>query len=124
MPHQRARRAGDALPAPNLALLAGFFPAIYEALDMDMRVREIGTSATEFTNIRDRFRQMAAIHAHSSFDEFKAPFEQLMDRMDAARSAAPPLPEWCFKEAQKKSTVETTISTSTRHEREREQLQT
>lgn len=88
--------------AAGLALLAGFFPAIYEALGMDMRVREIGTSATEFTNLRDRFRQMAAIHANSSFDEFKAAFEQLMDRMDAARSASPPLPEWCFKEAQKK----------------------
>lgn len=85
-----------------LALLAGFFPAIYEALGMDMRVREIGTSATEFTNLRDRFRQMAAIHAHSPFDEFKSAFEQLMDRMDSARSVSPPLPEWCFKEAQKK----------------------
>lgn len=91
-----------AYAAAGLALLAGFFPAIYEALGMDMRVREIGTSATEFTNLRDRFRQMAAIHAQSPFDEFKSAFEQLMDRMDAARSSSPPLPEWCFKEAQKK----------------------
>lgn len=30
--------------AAGLALLAGFFPAIYEALGMDMRVREIGAS--------------------------------------------------------------------------------
>lgn len=88
--------------AAGLALLAGFFPAIYEALGMDMRVREIGASATEFTNLRDRFRQMAAIRAQSAFDEFNPAFEQLMDRMDAARSASPPLPEWCFREAQKK----------------------
>lgn len=88
--------------AAGLALLAGFFPAIYEALGMDMRVREIGASATEFTNLRDRFRQMAAIHVQSEFDEFSPAFEQLMDRMDAARSASPPLPEWCFKEAQQK----------------------
>lgn len=45
---------------------------------------------------------MAAIHGQSEFEEFSPAFEQLMDRMDAARSASPPLPEWCFKEAQKK----------------------
>lgn len=88
--------------AAGFALLAGFFPAIYKALGMDMRVSEIGASATEFTNLRDRFRQMAAIHTQTSFEEFQPAFEQLMDRMDAARSASPTLPEWCFKEAQKK----------------------
>ena len=88
--------------AAALALLAGFFPAIYEALGMDMRVNEIGASATEFTNLRDRFRQMAAINTHSEFDEFHAGFTQLMDRMDAARTVAPPLPEWCFEKAREK----------------------
>jgi len=88
--------------AAALALLAGFFPTIYKALGMDMRVSEIGASATEFTNLRDRFRQMAAIHTQTSFEEFQPAFEQLMDRMDAARSASPTLPEWCFREAQKK----------------------
>jgi hypothetical protein len=27
-----------------------------------------------------------------------------MDRMDAARAAAPPVPEWCFRKAQQKIT--------------------
>jgi hypothetical protein len=83
-------------------LLAGFFPAIFIALNMDMRVAEIARSAGEFTNLRDRFRQAANISRHAPFDEFKAEFEALMDRMDAIRSSAPPAPDWCFKETQKK----------------------
>lgn len=85
-----------------LALLAGFFPAIYEALGMNMRVTEIAHSAAEFTNLRDRFRQVALVHSHVPFDEFNAAFEQIMDRMDAARTASPPVPEWCFEGAQGK----------------------
>lgn len=88
--------------AAGLALLAGFFPAIYESLGMDMKVREIGTSASEFTNLRDRFRQFAAIRAKSTFDEVFPAFEQLMDRLDAARGNSPPLPEWCFEAARRK----------------------
>jgi hypothetical protein len=57
-------------------------------------------AAAEFTNLRDRFRQAANIGRHSPFDEFKAEFEALMDRMDAIRSSAPPEPDWCFREAQ------------------------
>lgn len=83
-------------------LLAGFFPAIFIALNMDMHVSEIARSAAEFTNLRDRFRQAAKVSSASPFDEFKAEFEALMDRMDAVRTSAPPAPEWCFKEAQRK----------------------
>lgn len=83
-------------------LLAGFFPAIFIALNMDMRVVEIARSAAEFTNLRDRFRQAANVSQFAPFDEFKAEFEALMDRMDAIRSSAPPAPDWCFKETQKK----------------------
>ena len=88
--------------AVSCALVAGFFPTIYVALNMDMRVVELSRSASEFTNLRDRFRQAANIGSQSPLDEFKAQFELLMDRMDAARSAAPPSPEWCFRKAQKK----------------------
>ena len=83
-------------------LLAGFFPAIFIALNMDMRVVEIARSAAEFTNLRDRFRQAANISRYAPFDEFNAEFEALMDRMDAIRSSAPPAPDWCFKATQKK----------------------
>lgn len=94
-------KVGNAFAALS-ALCAGFFPAIYTALDMDMRVQEIARSANEFTNLRDRFRQAANIRSQAPIDEFKAHFETLMDRMDAARLSAPPAPEWCFKRSQKK----------------------
>src|SRR5260221_14317525 len=56
--------------AATLALLAGFFPAIYVALGMDMRVTEIGQSAAEFTSLRDRFRQTGRVKSHLPFEEF------------------------------------------------------
>lgn len=83
-------------------LLAGFFPAIYAALDMGMQVREIGRAAAEFTSLRDRFRQLANVTSLEPFNEFKAAFEVLMDRKDAVRNNAPAAPEWCFRKAQKK----------------------
>lgn len=88
--------------AAGLALLAGFFPAIFEALGMDMRVREIGTAAGEFTNLRDRFRQLGNIGSDMDFDELNPAFEQLMDRMDAARKVSPPLPEKYFNQGRQK----------------------
>jgi hypothetical protein len=90
------------MAAAILPLLAGFFPAIFVALGMDMHVMEIGQAASEFTTLRDRFRQAANITSHKPFDEFHTSFEQLMDRMDATRSSSPPIPEWCFRKAQKK----------------------
>lgn len=83
-------------------LLAGFFPAIYSALEMGMHVQEIGRAASEFTNLRDRFRTLATVKVHDPFDEFNAAFEVLMDRKDAVRGSSPTAPEWCFKRAQKK----------------------
>lgn len=83
-------------------LLAGFFPAIYAALDLGMQVREIGRSASEFTSVRDRFRQLANVISYKDFAEFSASFEVLMDRQDAVRSTAPAAPEWCFRQAQTK----------------------
>ena len=88
--------------AAGLALLAGFFPAIFEALGMDMRVREIGTAAGEFTNLRDRFRLLGNVGADMTYEELNPAFEQLMDRMDAARKTSPPLPERYFKQGRAK----------------------
>lgn len=95
--------------AAALALLAGLFPVIFEALGMDMRVREIGTSASEFTNLKDRFRQLGNVGADMEFDELGPSFEQLMDRMDAARKNSPPLPEAYFDAARKKLKQATTL---------------
>jgi hypothetical protein len=88
--------------AAGTGLLAGLFPAIFVALNMDMKVMEIGRAATEFTNLRDRFRQLATIKSLGDYNEFETGFETIMDRMDAARTSSPPVPEWCFKKAQSK----------------------
>lgn len=94
---------GDGRVAGALCrLLAGFFPAIFKALNLDLHLEGIHRAASEFTNLRDRFRRAATVSAHAPFEEFKAEFEALMDRMDAVRTAAPPTPEWCFRKAQKK----------------------
>lgn len=84
------------------SLLAGFFPAIYAALDMGMQVNEIGQAASEFTNLRDRFRQLAIVKSRDDYDEFSSSFEIMIDRLDSVRKSAPVAPEWCFREAQKK----------------------
>jgi hypothetical protein len=91
--------------AALFAVLAGFFPAIFVALGLDMRVREIGAAAGEFTNLRDRFRQLGNIGADMDFCELNPIFEQLMDRMDAIRKAAPPLPEAFFNKGRQKITA-------------------
>ena len=83
-------------------LLAGFFPAIYSSLEMGMHVDEIGRAASEFTNLRDRFRALANVKSLDSFDEFSTAFEVVMDRKDAVGGIAPIAPEWCFNRAQKK----------------------
>jgi len=100
---QSAGEAGK-IGAAFCSVLAGFFPAIFKALNLDMHVTSIGRSATEFTNLRDRFRQAANVKSLEPFETFQAEFESLMDRMDATRAAAPPSPEWCFRKARDKIT--------------------
>lgn len=84
------------------ALLAGLFPAIYKALNLDIHLKTLEDTAHRFENLRDRFRQAALITAISSPSEFEENFSKLMDRMDDTRSASPAIPERHFKTAQKK----------------------
>lgn len=83
-------------------VLAGMFPSVAKALNLDVHLESIQRAANEFTNLRDRFRQAATVTKFAGFDEFKAEVAALMDRMDAVRTAAPPSPDWCFNRAQKK----------------------
>ena len=66
------------------------------------RVCEIGTAAGEFTNQWDRFRLLGNVGADITYEELNPAFEQLMDRMDAARKTSPQLPERYFKEGRAK----------------------
>jgi hypothetical protein len=84
------------------ALLAGFSPAIYKALDFDVSLKLIAQHAYEFKILQDRFRQAWRIAALGPFLDFKKEFDGLMTRMDAARAASLTPPERFFKKAQAK----------------------
>ncbi len=84
------------------AMLAGLFPAIFKALDLDVSLKTISDSANRFKVLQDRFRQTSRIGATRMTDELEEEFKTLMDRLDDARSAGPALPERHFKSAQKK----------------------
>lgn len=84
------------------ALLAGLFPAIFKALDLDVSMKAIADSANRFTTLRDRFRQAALIGATGATEDLAKEFNALMDRMDEARAASLAVPERFFKKAQKK----------------------
>lgn len=86
----------------TFALLAGLFPAVYEALKLDTHIDEIARQAALFKNLQDRFRQAATVASLGPYEEFRAAFDPLMDRMDSARSASVTPPERCFRAAQKK----------------------
>lgn len=86
----------------TFALVAGLFPAVYEALKLDTHIDEITRQAALFKNLQDRFRQAATVASLGPYDEFQATFDSLMERMDAARSVSITPPERCFKAAQQK----------------------
>ena len=83
-------------------LLAGLFPAVYKALDLDVSLGMLADRAQQYKKLQDRFRQAADVTALGPFDEFKADFDKLMDAMDIARDNGLTPPEKFFKEAQAK----------------------
>lgn len=84
------------------ALLAGLFPAIFKALDLDVSIKNISDSASRFKTLQDRFSQAASIGATGKPEDLEEEFKALMDRMDDARQASPAIPERHFKKAQNK----------------------
>lgn len=84
------------------AMIAGLFPAIFKALDLDVSVKNIADSASRYKVLQDRFRQASLIGAHSAENDLQEEFEALMSRMDDARQASPTIPERQFRKAQKK----------------------
>jgi len=82
------------------SLLAGLFPAIFKALDLDVSIKAISDSATRFKNLQDRFRQAACIGPTGKLDDLEADFKQLMERMEDARQANLAIPNRHFEAAQ------------------------
>jgi hypothetical protein len=84
------------------ALLAGILPAVYEALKFGVHMNEITRLAGEFKNLEHGFRQAAHIAALGPFSEFKAEFDGLMKRAEAARGAGLTPPDRHRKAAEQK----------------------
>lgn len=84
------------------AFIAGLFPAVFKALDLDVSLKTIADSANRFKILHDRFRQASLIGSTNDSDTFEEEFNSLMQRMDDARSSNPTVPERHFKSAQKK----------------------
>lgn len=86
----------------TFAMLAGVFPAIYEALNMDIDISDIQKQAATYKNLQDRFRQLRTISSKQPYDEFLCAFEKVMSQMEKVRGKSITPPEKCFKAAQKK----------------------
>jgi hypothetical protein len=84
------------------ALLAGIAPAVYKALDFDVSLDTVAKHAHQAKILQDRFRQAWRVTALGNFEDFKKEFDDLMTRVDAARSTSLTAPERFFKKAQEK----------------------
>jgi hypothetical protein len=84
------------------ALLAGFAPAVYKALDFDVSLNLIVKQANAFKILQDRFRQARTVTAVGPFEDFKKEFDFLMARMDDARASGLTAPERYFRKARAK----------------------
>lgn len=84
------------------ALAAGLFPAIFKALDWDVSVKLIGDSANRFKNLENRFRQLANFLKDEEYEDARAKFDELYQRLEDARSSNPTPPERHFQKAKRK----------------------
>lgn len=88
--------------AAAAGLIAGIFPAVREALDLDLHVDEIARVASQFKNLQDRFRVAADTGPDKPKESFESEVRDLMERLDEARKASVTPPERCFRKAQEK----------------------
>jgi hypothetical protein len=85
-----------------LVMVASLFPAVFEALKLDIHIDTIAKHAAAYKSLQDRFRQARTVTALGSYEEFRTEFDQLMVRMDATRESSLTPPERCFTKAQEK----------------------
>ena len=88
--------------AAFFTLLATVLPPTYHALKIDVAINGYTSLAGEFTNLRDRFRQVALVSSQKPFSEFEADSKPLFGRLERARDHMLTPPEWCFKLARRK----------------------
>lgn len=100
----------------SFALLAGVLPSVFKALELEANVKSITSSAAEFTNLRDRFRQCGKFLHQKDEDSTYLRFEELVKRLEKARENCPPLPDKFFRAAQeaiKKGNYENSVDGET-----------
>ncbi len=88
--------------AAVFTLLATVIPLVYRASKTDASIAQFTKLAGAFTNLRDRFRQLAEVGPHKDLAGFEREFTALMSKMDKARLHSETPPEWCFEAARKK----------------------
>ena len=88
--------------AAVFALLATVLPPAYRASKLDKAITDYETHAGDFTNLRDRFRQLATISSQKPFPEFEADAKPIIERLEKARRRVLAPPEWTFKLARRK----------------------
>lgn len=74
-------------------MIAGVFPAIFKALELDGGIKSLSESALQFKTLQDRFRQAALIGGTKPVEELEKEFKALMERMDKARSSCLAIPD-------------------------------
>jgi len=93
---------GFAAFAAGCSLVAGIFPAVYKALDLDVSLASLSKSANEFKSLQDAFRQSWRMAESIEVGELTGSFDTLMQRMNLARSATDAIPERFFLKGRKK----------------------
>ncbi len=88
--------------AAVFALLAAIIPPTFQAGELGASIRKYTRMAGEFTNLRDRFRQLEEVYSLKPYAEFEAAFQKTFARMENARAKALSPPEWTFRCAQTK----------------------
>jgi hypothetical protein len=83
-------------------LLAGLFPAVFKALELDGHIEEVSRQAGSFKNLQDKFRYLASTAQFLDDGERDERFGALMEEMNELRMLSTTPPERFFKSAQAK----------------------
>jgi hypothetical protein len=88
--------------AGSAALLAGIFPAVLRALELDKDLAAIARQANQYKILQDRFRQSWRVYALGDLEEFNRDFKANMKMLDDLRLASTAVPDRFFAKAQRK----------------------
>jgi hypothetical protein len=88
--------------AAVFTLLAAVIPPAFKSSKTEKAIEEYTLAAGEFTNLRDRFRQLASVYSMEEFQKFEALASPVFNRLEKIRSRSLTPPDWVFWLAQRK----------------------